>query len=132
MNYKELLRKAKSLIPKAEEKSRLTVPEAEIIVIGKQTIIRNFMKIAQTIRRDAKHFAKFLFKELAIPGSIQDQRLILNGIVSVEMIKKRIDDYIKKYVLCEECKKLDTILLKEGNMYIKKCESCGAKKPIGK
>lgn len=132
MNYKKLLEKAKSMIPKPEQKQRLIIPKLDIILIGKRTIIKNFSKIVETIRRDEKHFAKFLFKELAISGSIQDQRLILNGIISKEMIEKRVNDYIKKYVICEECKKYDTMLIKENNIIIKKCESCGAKKPLGK
>jgi len=37
---------------------------------------------------------------------------------------------MKLYVLCSECKKPDTILIKENRMTFVKCEACGARKRV--
>ncbi|MHA1236157.1 MAG: translation initiation factor IF-2 subunit beta, partial [Candidatus Hodarchaeales archaeon] len=35
--------------------------------------------------------------------------------------------YVKDFVLCEECQKPDTKLVREGRVLIKVCEACGAR-----
>jgi translation initiation factor 2 subunit 2 len=127
MNYEEMLKKVKQELPKkCDSSERLVIPKAEITTEGKKTIIRNFGEIANTIRRDMKHIAKFLFKALAVPGQIINSYLELNGKPSSALIQQRIDEYIQTYVVCESCCKADTTL--EGNTL--KCESCGAEKVV--
>ena len=49
-----------------------------------------------------------------------------------ELITKKIDLYIKTYVLCPECKKPDSKIIREGVHSFLKCEACGAKHIVGK
>ncbi len=131
MDYNELLKKAKSKIPATSETSeRLVIPKPVVSHSGRQTIIENFHEICKTIRREDKHLAKFLFKELAAPGSIKEGALVLQGKFHYTVLEKRIAEYLKDFVHCKECGKADTNLVKTDRLYTIKCESCGAKKTV--
>lgn len=130
MTYEELLRRAKEKLPLGREESRFEMTRAVVIQTGRRTIVKNFYEIAKNLRRDPKHLAKFLFKELAVPGSLDYNELILQGRFSDELINKRIEDYVKEFVFCQECKKADTTLQKLERVTILKCEACGAKRPV--
>jgi len=76
------------------------------------------------------HFLKFLTKELAAKATIEGDRVILNMKVSSKKINPKIEQYVDEFVLCRECKKPDTELVKEGKFTLIRCLACGAKHPI--
>ncbi len=130
-DYEKMLSEAMTKISKKVSKdTRLEIPSPQIMVQGNQTIITNFVEIANVLRRDPKHLSKFLFRELATPGNVNDTRLILQGKVYRNLIEKKINDYIKEFVECDECKKLDTVIIKEKRITFLKCEACGAKETV--
>ncbi len=132
MNYDKLLKKAFMQIPeRGEEKKRFEIPRLVGEVQGNKTFVKNFVDVVKTIRRDPKHVAKFLFKELATPGEIKDNQLILQRKLSNNLLNERFEDYIKRFVLCHECGKPDTRLVKEDRIWILECEACGARKAVG-
>ena len=126
--YLELLKRAKKDIP-VHVGERFEVPKADA-VIGKQTTIKNFSDIAKTLRRDGKHIAKFLFKELAVPGSIRGNELYLQGRINQSLIDQRINEYVREFVVCNECGKPDTGLQKIEGVDMLKCEACGARRSV--
>jgi len=128
MSYEELLKRAKEGMPTTQT-SRFDIPPLEIVT-GKTTSLRNFVDIAKIIRRDPKHIAKYLFKQLAIPGDIRGKELILQGKISPGLIEQRFKDYLDIFVFCSECKKPDTIFTKNDNIVTIKCEACGARKTM--
>ena len=131
MDYEKLLKRAISKVPeKVKEKERLEVPKANITNMGKKTSIRNFSVISSTIRREPKHVLKFLSKELASPGILDGSTVVFSARLPPKLIQDKIDLYIKNYVVCPECKKLDTKFIKEGKVLFIKCEACGAKKSL--
>lgn len=131
MNYEELLKRAYEKLPKRiEERKRFEVPVAIIEIQGNKALIKNFSDILVALRRDANHFSKFLMKELATPGSVQGSMLILQRKVSREILQKKIENYLKEFVYCKECREPDTKLIKEERIIILKCDACGAKYPV--
>lgn len=131
VGYEELIERCKKHIPtKLEEKERLEIPKPLVVVMRKHTIIKNFWAIIKIINRDPKHFAKFLFKSLAIPGFMDKKELHLHGKVSAPLVISRINEYMEKFVFCEECGKADTTMKKEGKVFIIKCEACGARRSV--
>ncbi len=79
-NYEQLLDKLYSELPdKAKEKSRFKMPVFDSFIQGNQTFVANFIDVATTLRREVKHLSKYLFKELATPGTIDKKRLILKA-----------------------------------------------------
>ena len=130
MDYEEMLKRAVKNLPTRTE-SRFEVPAASIGISKKQTSIRNFSDIVKVIRREPGDVAKYLFKELAVPGSVKGSELILQAKVPTALINQRIKEYVKDFVICKECGKPDTVLQKVDNYTFIKCEACGAKRPVG-
>jgi len=127
-SYKEMLEEARNKISANVAKvSRLEVPESITEIQGNRTFITNFIYITNSIRRDPKHLAKYLFRELAKPGHIDGNRLVLQGKVIKSLIDDKIKNYIKEFVYCPECNRPDTHFEKEERIIFLKCEACGAK-----
>ena len=132
-NYEQLLNEAyKKIKPIIETKDRFEIPKVNSVVEGNKTILINFVQIASYLRRDPNHFQKYLLKELAAAGKRDGDRLVLNRIVPYSRITKKINQYLKDYVLCRECGKPDTEIIKEGKFAFIHCLACGAKHSIAK
>lgn len=127
MNYEKLLEEAFEKIVKKESKDRFSPPIAEIEVMGGKTIIKNFIKIAEYLKRDIKHFSKYLMKTLASSGEISGEALILFSKIRKDQVIDKINMYIRNYVICKFCKEPDTKLEKEDRIYFIKCDACGAR-----
>ncbi len=131
MDYKTLLKRAREQLPEIKETTeRFDVPRVQGMIQGNKTIITNFTKISQYIRRDSKKLLKYLNKELAAPGELQGQKAIFIGKFNSQIFNEKIKKYVKEYVLCRECGKPDTKIIKEGRITFLKCGACGAKYSI--
>lgn len=131
MEYAQLLKKAKEQLPEVQEsKDRFEIPKVSGHVQGSKTIINNFFNIAKILRRDQDQLLKYLQRELATPAVIDGQRLILGRKISSEFINRKIEQFAKDFVLCRECSKPDTKIVKEERFLFLKCMACGAKHPI--
>ncbi|MBI2232291.1 MAG: translation initiation factor IF-2 subunit beta [Candidatus Aenigmarchaeota archaeon] len=128
-DYLEMLRRARSNISSKETK-RFEVPQAVTQLAGRQTVLKNLFELAKALRREPKHIARYMFKELAVPGEIRGNELYLQGKFPSSLVGKKIDEYVKEFVLCHECSKPDTIVQKAERIEILKCEACGARRPL--
>jgi translation initiation factor 2 subunit 2 len=132
-DYEKLLEEAYTSIKPVESKiDRFEIPRVEGHIEGVKTIITNFKQICSYIRREPEHVLKFLLKELATPGVIKGDRLILTRKISSSLINEKIKLYVETYVICKECKKPDTEIQKEDGFNFMHCLACGAKKSISK
>jgi translation initiation factor 2 subunit 2 len=130
-NYEKLLDEAYGKIKKPESSGeRFEIPKAGGHFEGKKTIITNFLQIASQLRRKPEHLQKFLLKELAASGQIEGERLVLNIKVPSSRINQKIEAYAQEFVICRECKKPDTELLKEDRITFLHCLACGAKHSV--
>lgn len=129
-DYKKLLNKAMERMPKKELSSnRFKLPDANSEVQGNKTILKNFREISTVLRRSGTHLSKYLFKELATPGNMQGDMLILQTKVSNENLKSKIKKYVDEFVYCKVCGQPDTKLVKEDRILFMVCEACGARQP---
>lgn len=130
-DYKEMLKLAKSKLPATALKiERFEIPKVTGHIQGSKTVITNFTDIANTFRRDPQHLLKYLQRELATPAEIDGPRLVLGRKINSPMINMKIEQYAKTFVLCPQCGKPDTEIVKEGVIHVMKCTACGAKHPI--
>ncbi|MFH1473592.1 MAG: translation initiation factor IF-2 subunit beta [Candidatus Aenigmatarchaeota archaeon] len=128
MDYEKLLNKAYENLPKVEETTeRFEVPEVDSMIQGRQTIIKNFSQICEALRREPKHVIKFLTKELATPAGFDGVRATFQSKLPGRMIQTKLGVYVRDYVICKECGKPDTKLVKEDRLTFLRCEACGAK-----
>ena len=130
MEYEKLLDKAYSKIKVVTTSERFEMPEAEIYLEGNTTTIRNFLQICSKLRRNQEHVAKFLLRELATPGLVEGERLVLQRKLLSYRINEKIKAYVDEFVICRECKKPDTELLKEHKFLFLHWLACGAKHSV--
>jgi translation initiation factor 2 subunit 2 len=131
IDYEKLLERAQSKIPKKIlQKERFEIPKAKGHIEGNKTIIINFLQIVSTLHREPQHLLKYLLRELATPGNLDGQRLILGKKISSSLINEKIEKYAKEFVICRDCGKPDTNLIKEERIQMLKCSACGAKHPV--
>ena len=109
---------------------RFEVPKVQGMVEGTKTIITNFSQVCSILRRDPAHVSKYLSRELAALGVIEGERLILNRKLSANMINEKIQSYVDEFVICSQCKKPDTELVKEDKFMFLHCLACGAKHSV--
>jgi len=130
-DYELLLERAKKKLPTTlESHDRFQVPEPEVMIEGKTTVIRNFGDIVDTLRREPDHLLGFLLRELGTAGSMEGRRVVFKGKVAAAQISDRIKSYVDEYVLCSECSRPDTKIVKDGRILILVCETCGAHRPV--
>jgi len=133
MEYEKLLEEAYSKVKQVDTSSqRFEIPKISGHFAGKKTILTNFFSIASHIRRNPEHFQKFMLKELAASGQREGERLVLNMKVPSAKINLKVEQYVKEFVLCKECQKPDTELLKEDRLAFIHCLACGAKHSVHK
>jgi translation initiation factor 2 subunit 2 len=109
---------------------RFEIPKIEGHFEGRRTVLTNFFQIASYLRREPEHFLKFLTKELAAKATTDGERIILNIKVPSKKINPKIEQYAEEFVLCRECSKPDTELIKEGKLTMLHCLACGAKHSV--
>ena len=129
--YRALLARARAKLPeKVTSGERFQLPELDIIYEGKSTVFRNFGDIVDQIRREPAHVLGYLLKELGTAGAIDGRRVVFKGRVAAKAIEDRIRSFVEMYVLCQECRRPDTHLHKEGRTVVLECEACGAHRPV--
>lgn len=132
MSYEELLKRGLSKVPKkAETSERFVIPKAQVQPAGARTIIVNFQEMASGLRRETPHLLKFILKELATKGDMEKGRLTVIGRFSADQVNKKVESYVKQYVMCPECNRPDTKIVKEDRFMFLVCEACGAKHSLG-
>ena len=130
-DYEKLLNRAWDSLPDSvKEHSRFTVPDVDALAEGNTTVVRNFADIAGILNREPNHIFSYLLKELGTAGVIEGRRAVFKGRVPPRQISQKIESYTNTFVLCSECQKPDTQIVKEGRTQILQCEACGGHRPI--
>jgi translation initiation factor 2 subunit 2 len=131
LKYEELLERVMEKLPKkAISRERFQMPRGDIFYQGNTTVIKNFSAITDLINRDSQHFLSYLLNELGTSGIREGDRAVFQGKIPKDRIQERITNYIDLYVICHECRRPDTRLIREGRTLILKCDACGAIRPI--
>ncbi|WMW22173.1 translation initiation factor IF-2 subunit beta [Methanolobus mangrovi] len=132
-DYEALLDRAIANLPDMETTdARFVIPEPKIMVEGKTTILDNFNNIADVLNRDPDHVMKYLTREMGTAGKIDGMRAIFQGRFSKDQIKANIEAYVEEFVMCSECGRPDTQLMKMDRIMVLKCAACGAHRPVKK
>jgi len=131
LDYDSLLERAKKKLPQTlESHERFKIPDPDVMVEGKTTVIRNFGDIVDVLRREPEHLLGYLLRELGTAGTMDGSRAVFKGKPATSQIVDRINSYIDEYVICSECGRPDTNMVKDGRILILRCETCGAHRPV--
>ena len=131
LSYEQLLARAKKALPDAlSSGERFQVPAPDIVYEGKTSILRNFEDIVQAIRRDPDMVLTYLLRELGTAGALEGRRVVFKSKVTGQQVEDRVKSYVEAYVLCQECGRPDTRLVKEDRIAMLECDACGARRPV--
>ncbi len=132
-DYEELLDRAIAKLPDIETTdARFVIPEPRTFSEGKATILDNFGNIADILNRDPDHLMKYLTRELGTAGKIEGSRAVFQGRFTRTQLADNIQAYVDEYVMCSECGRPDTQLVRVDRVLILKCSACGAHRPVKK
>jgi translation initiation factor 2 subunit 2 len=127
LDYKKLLKKVIDSTPKKEViEDRFKLPKAEIFYEGNTTVIKNFDKISDAVNRESDLILKFLLGGLGTAGELDGSRIVFQGKIPAKSIQDKLKEYIDAYVICSECNRPDTHLVKQGRTTLIRCDACGA------
>ena len=128
MDYEAMLERGRKKVPETlAEISRFDIPKIRGHIQGNKTVVTNLVQIADVLGRPPEHLLKYILKELATPGEFKKNSVIFGRKISASSINDRVIQYANDFVLCRECRKPDTKLVKEHNLTFIKCLACGAK-----
>lgn len=130
--YLKLLETVMGSLPQTLGKAgdRVLVVNPTLLHESRRTIITNFTEIAKTLNRDPHHLARFIFKELGKPGTLEGERLLIQVKLTNEELRRLLELYVKEFVKCPLCGGLDTKIVAEKRFRFLVCEVCGAKSPV--
>jgi len=132
LDYHKLLKKIQSITStKSVGEDRFKMPKADIFYEGNTTVLRNFDKITDTLNREANHLLKFFLGSVGTAGERSGGRIIFQGKIPTRTIQDKLVEYVDIYVLCSECNRPDTHLVKKGRTILIRCDACGAFRSIG-
>ena len=132
LNYRELLKKVQSeTLTKKVEEERFKVPRVDIFYEGNTTVLKNFDKILSVINREADHLLKFFLGSVGTAGEVVGSRLIFQGKIPPKTIQDKLTEYVDAYVICSECSRPDTHLVKKESTNLIRCDACGAFRAVG-
>lgn len=132
-DYMKGLERAMSRLPPSRgTEDRFVIPSPKIFYEGKTTVLENFATIADALNRDPDHLMKFILQEMGTAGKIEGQHAVFQGRFTEQNLERHIDSYVQEYVICSECHRPDTQLIRSDRVLTLKCEACGAHRPVRK
>lgn len=130
--YEQLLEELYSKLPERRALTvSLDIPPLEIVHVGLQTQVKNFKTVCEVILREPKVCARYLLKELAARGTIDDSGVFtIYSRVSSQTLNALFRRFLESYVICKTCGSYQTELRKQGKVWIIRCLACGAEAPV--
>ena len=130
-DYEALLKKAKCNLPEhVSDGERFQMPEPDLFIEGKSTVFRNIGEVSDAFRREPEAILAYLLRELGTAGNLDGRRAVFKSRLGAEQVKRRLKAYLNTFVICSECGKPDTRLVKDGRVLVLECEACGAHRPV--
>jgi len=130
-DYDKLLDKAYKEMPViSKDEGRFEMPQIKAVQSGNKMVVSNLPQIAAAFRRSIEHLLKFMLRELATTGDLKGSEYHFVGKFRPEFIQEKIVKYAKEFVLCPQCGKPDTHMIKEQSASFLVCEACGAKNSV--
>ena len=95
---------------------------------GRRVAVCNFGSICSALRRPTTHVQSYVDAELATTSSLdgQAETLTLLGKFTDKHVEQLLRKYIHEYVVCEQCKALETVLCKVQREFLLWCSCCNA------
>lgn len=134
MSYtlEELLDRAyDALGQKKDNSENVKIDAPKVIRMNRKTFIANFEKICIQINRDILHVSRYVTDELCCTTSLDSKgALVCGGNFQDKGVCKILTHYFKTFVQCDECKSLNTEIVKKDKITFKECQVCKSSKAV--
>jgi len=91
---------------------------------GIKTVVPNIQDIADRLARDVECLMKYFAHELAVTTKFKDGKWIMTGSFQQDTVQQSLFDFVKKFVLCKECRNPETVVQMDENKDL--CLNCKA------
>lgn len=112
---------------------KINLPPIKVTRKNRVSIIGNFSTFSERLNRPIEQISEFFKQETMCPNSINGQgQLIIQGALNEIKCESIMRNFIREFVMCKQCKGLDTHMLKENSLTFLECHQCLAKTSMGK
>lgn len=112
---------------------KINLPPLKVSRKNKLSIFVNLSDFSDKLNRTKEQIGDFFKIESGTSVSINNQnQLLIQGILSEAKCESIMRNYIKEFVMCRQCKGLNSSLVKENGLNFLVCHQCNAKTSLGK
>lgn len=131
LDYSNLLKRLREeLPPEVLEHSRFTIPKVDSFIEGNRTFVKNFHEISDILSRPETAILRYIARELATAGTVEGVQAVFQGKFTRDVLNSLVTRYTQIYVLCPECGKPDSEIVKQGRYQFLVCKACGARTSV--
>ena len=132
-SYDELLYRLHNKKTSDDSNKKISLPSLKVIKKNRLSVISNFKSIAEKLNRPIEHIKDYINTETGANSSINNQgQLLIQGIYNEAKCESLMRNYIREFVMCKQCKGIDSNLIKEDGLTFLECNKCFAKTSKGK
>ncbi|AYV85019.1 MAG: hypothetical protein Satyrvirus2_30 [Satyrvirus sp.] len=132
-SYDDMLYKLHVTKSAEDNYTKINLPAINVSRKNKLSIISNFFAYSEKLNRKKEDIADFFKRETGVANSINNQdQLIIQGNFNETKCETIMKNYIKQFVMCKQCKGLNSVLVKEDGLTYMECKQCLAKTSMGK
>lgn len=131
--YDDLLHRFHTMKSEDDKYTKINLPVLKISRKNKLTIVSNLTAYSEKLQRPKEQIADFYRNETKLQNSINGQnQLLIQGSLTEAKCETIMRIYTRLFVMCKQCKGLNTDIIKEHGLSFLKCNQCFAMTSLGK
>jgi len=132
-SYDELLFRLHNAKSADDCYKKINLPPLKVTRKNRLSIFVNFNIFSEKLNRCKEHISEYFKTETGLSNSINGQgQLLIQGALNETKCESIMRNYIRQFVMCRQCKCLDTIMIKDNGLTFLECHQCYAKTSMGK
>ncbi|AUL79377.3 eukaryotic translation initiation factor 2 subunit beta [Tupanvirus soda lake] len=132
-SYDELLYRLHTAKTAEDAYKKINLPPLKVTRKNRLSVIVNFEVYSEKLNRSKDHISEYFKVETGACNSVNNQnQLLIHGILNETKCESIMRNYIKEYVMCKQCKGINSSIRKEGGLTYLECHQCLAKTSMGK
>ena len=91
----------------------------------------NFKEQSEALKRDPTHILDYFLSELGCTGNLgANNEMILTGGFQEKIFARMIKRYMNEYVVCQNCKSMDTKFERKDRLTWLRCDKCKSSRVV--
>lgn len=132
-SYDELLFRLHNTKTADDVYKKVNLPPLKITRKNKLSVFVNAAVFSEKLNRPMDHISDYFKAETKASNSVNSQnQLMIQGVLNEAKCEAIMRNYIKEFVMCKQCKGLNSTLVKENGLTYLECRNCHAKTSMGK